>query len=119
MQSKLDELLDLFSALGWGRDCYGRNLICTPFEGNYGPAGWVLCLDGSPPRGTLLVLSGKAELPFSAFYTDGVRSKKLQVRQEATVRRFWQEHLEHATEAIEFRASAQDSRRTMGREVTA
>lgn len=39
-----------------------RPLECTPFSGNYGElAGWVICVNGSPPKGTLVVFeSGKA-----------------------------------------------------------
>jgi hypothetical protein len=41
-------------------DVGGRPLVCTPFKGAYGPAGWVICVEGSPPRGTLLVLTSES-----------------------------------------------------------
>ena len=33
-----------------------RDLVCTPYVGNYGMVcGWVVCVNGSPPRGTLVI----------------------------------------------------------------
>jgi hypothetical protein len=34
-----------------------RDLCCTPFRGAYGRAGWVIAVNGSPPRGVLTVLT--------------------------------------------------------------
>jgi hypothetical protein len=34
---------------------YGRDIVVTPYEGEYGLAGYVVCLNGSPARGTFLV----------------------------------------------------------------
>ena len=36
-------------------DYRARDLVVTTFGGNYGPAGWVIALNGSPPRGLFLV----------------------------------------------------------------
>lgn len=32
-----------------------RQVIVTPYQGNYGAAGFVIAINGSPPRGTLVV----------------------------------------------------------------
>lgn len=37
-----------------GHDFLSRKLICTPFEGCYGAHGWVVCVNGSPPRGLVI-----------------------------------------------------------------
>jgi hypothetical protein len=29
-------------------------LICTPFAGRFGPAGWIVVVNGTPPRGRVL-----------------------------------------------------------------
>ena len=52
-----------------------RDLIFTPFEGCYGVAGWVLCMNGSPPRCTI-VLNKISTSQFHAFviYHDRVKS---------------------------------------------
>jgi hypothetical protein len=34
---------------------HGREICVTPFEGNYGKAGYVIAINGSPPRGILIV----------------------------------------------------------------
>ena len=34
-----------------------RDLCCSPFDGAYGRAGWVIAVNGSPPRGMLTVLT--------------------------------------------------------------
>lgn len=40
------------------KDLMSRPLVCTPFGGAYGRAGAVICLEGSPPRGTVLAYEG-------------------------------------------------------------
>ena len=38
------------------RDFLRRGLFCTPYGGNYGKlAGWLVCVVGSPPKGTLIL----------------------------------------------------------------
>lgn len=32
-----------------------RKVYATPYEGHYGPAGWILTINGSPTRVTILV----------------------------------------------------------------
>ena len=43
-------------------DVRGRKLCCTPFRGAYGRAGWVIAVNGSPPRGMLTVLTSEGDL---------------------------------------------------------
>jgi hypothetical protein len=38
-----------------------REVCITPFEGNYGVAGWVIVINGSPPRGILTVVGKDPE----------------------------------------------------------
>lgn len=51
-------------------DFQERELCCTPFTGAYGRAGWVIAVNGSPPRGVLVALSQ------SVYHLDG-KSKRL------------------------------------------
>ena len=39
----------------WGKDVLDREIICTPCDGAYGLAWWVVAVNGSPPRGTLVL----------------------------------------------------------------
>ena len=39
----------------YSKDILSRKLIFTPFGGRYGPAGWVVAINGSPPRLILLL----------------------------------------------------------------
>lgn len=36
-------------------DIYQRELCIAPYPGAYGLAGWVITVNGSPPRGTIIV----------------------------------------------------------------
>ena len=36
-------------------DFKGREIIITPFDGNYGRAGYVIVINGSPPRGVFII----------------------------------------------------------------
>lgn len=58
-----EELKDLMCELCHGsqrptrgayQDYRGRELIVTKYDGAYGTAGWVIALNGSPPRGVLI-----------------------------------------------------------------
>jgi hypothetical protein len=66
-----------------------RGLECTPFLGNYGPAGWLVCVNGSPPRGSLLLYDH-----WGTFYVGEGKSRRLTGRQQlATIAAFKKEHL--------------------------
>src|SRR5262245_46051271 len=57
-------------------DYLQRGLICTPFAGGYGKvSGWVICVNGSPPKGTLVVF-GKGPPNAPAYYLSG-RSRRI------------------------------------------
>jgi hypothetical protein len=64
-------------------DFYGRELVCTPFGGCYGPAGWVACVNGSPPRGTVLIVGSRFDGGPILVYFDGTRSRRLNDHGEA------------------------------------
>lgn len=79
------------------RDYHQRDLVCTPFDGAYGRAGWVICVNGSPPQGTLLVIGKGARDP--VFYAYEGRSRKLSSDQCQLVREFCSLCLEWRTPA--------------------
>jgi hypothetical protein len=88
---------------GYRRDFYGREIVATPYGGNYGTAGWVLCVNGSPPRGTVLL---DAELigVNGIVYWDGFRCRKVQMDSEAgrSLKRFYEQHLSQSEETVMF-----------------
>jgi len=55
-----------------------RSLFCTPFEGDSveAIAGWVVCVDGSPPKGTLVIFR-KGPPDSSAYYLHGHNPKHI------------------------------------------
>jgi hypothetical protein len=63
MDKSANDLMQLFLRWYYGNDIGAmevadfdtRKLICTPFGGP-GTAGWVVCVNGTPPRGTLVIL---------------------------------------------------------------
>lgn len=70
-----------------------RKLICTPYDGSYGIAGWVICVEGSPPKGTL-VLTERAGKDGPFFYIRFGKSKRIKAaKQLATIAEFYKEHL--------------------------
>lgn len=42
-------------------DVMERELVITPFGGNYGVAGYIIVINGSPPRGIVMVIGGGTE----------------------------------------------------------
>jgi hypothetical protein len=86
-------------------DFYGRQLVCTPYEGCYGHAGWVVCVNGSPPRGTLLIdapttYAGRMEL---VYYEIGVRPRLVTSwRDVGPVGIFHDRYLKGRTAAVTF-----------------
>jgi hypothetical protein len=99
--------LDLFRTLGrLGRDIDDRKLVCTPFNGEYGLAGWVVCVEGSPPRGTLVIPKDWQQVPFRPFYIDCEfwRSQRLTGEEQLkTIQHFCASHLAGASEAFDIR----------------
>lgn len=57
----------LWKLLGWGattEDAGGRRVVITPYEGNWGVAGHVIAVEGSPPRGVVYIPSTEAAIVF-------------------------------------------------------
>lgn len=83
-------------------DFVGRSLVCTPYEGCYGQAGWVVCVNGSPPRGTVIITAPSRLQDFILFW-DGFRARRLPNGFEATetLWRFWRDYLKEAKAPME------------------
>lgn len=57
-----------------------RKLCVTPFDGNYGIAGYAIVLNGSPPHGCIISLEGDNYdhyMPASIFFLDQDRSRRM------------------------------------------
>lgn len=81
-------LYDLFEKLTRCSDTRQRELICTPCGGNYGSvAYWVIAVNGSPPRGTIL-FGSHYDLPPDIFFIDQCRSRRLGQSQCGVVKDF-------------------------------
>jgi hypothetical protein len=82
------DIVDLLTHLNGGRaDIIGRELIATPYLGAYGLAGAILAVNGSPPRGTIVV-DYSFDYPMSVFYINQARSRRLGEQQARMVKRF-------------------------------
>src|SRR5262245_41676998 len=97
----LTDFSDLLFRLHFGKhpsvahrqDFFGRTLHLTPFEGCYGRAGWVACVNGSPPRGTLVILLDGRDV-LDCFHLEHGRSRRVHGdAQRAVVQAFVGEHL--------------------------
>ena len=102
-----EDVRDLFCELRFGRhgptaaqraQVDGRTLVCSPIHGCYGsPSGWAICLEGSPPQGTLLVMARDVEHvtrpPVYFVTTGGWRWRRLAHRQLRMLLPFWRQHL--------------------------
>jgi hypothetical protein len=74
------------------RELAGRAVVCTPCGGNYGKvAYWLLVVNGSPPRGTVLFEAGTDPWPVAYALAGG--SRKLGAAQARTVSAFVKEFL--------------------------
>ncbi len=94
------ELYDLWAQLLYGRSClagprnelYTRQLIVTPFEGNYGLAGYVLVMNGSPPKGVIIIVANDEIFPIEScspvFFLSGGKARHLGSAQAELVRRY-------------------------------
>ena len=72
------------------KDFDGREIVMTPFGGAYGQAGWVIAVEGSPPRGVIISLETERHdyQPPAIFYLGMDRSRRLGDAQAKTVRKF-------------------------------
>lgn len=72
------------------QDFDDRELVVTPFDGCYGRAGWVLAMNGSPPRGILVSTeaSGMNNHPAQIFYIRSDKSKRIGPAQAEVVRTY-------------------------------
>ena len=81
-----------FSRQSWDRtqtarrDFAGRKICVTVYSGHYGNAGHVICLEGSPPRGTLLVPRDLDAVSGSVVFWNNARPRLLGIRQSRIVR---------------------------------
>jgi hypothetical protein len=105
-EASFKPVMRLFGRLGrCSRHVAGWPLVCTPFEGCYGRAGWVLAVNGSPPRGTIVLFNDfphRITKPF--FYIDSGMSKSHRLsgdEQARTLARFFEEHLRNAAAPFE------------------
>src|SRR6516162_5383158 len=98
---------DLFGELRFGRgeltphQCAQvacRTLVCTPLQGHYGvAAGWCVVLEGSPPKGSVFIVSRDIEnvRPAPVYYVtpDGFRWRRLGGGQVRQLLPFWRQRL--------------------------
>jgi len=85
------------------RDFLRRGLCCTPYGGNYGKlAGWLVCVVGSPPKGTLIMEIGGPALHVSDAYWFYGRSKRVSNDMKCLpiIEAFFNEHLSGQHEAF-------------------
>lgn len=78
-----------------------RPLVCTPYNGNHGTiSGWVICVNGSPPRGTMLIkILSSSQL--DAFYIADDKCKNITgKRQLETILNFFDAQLKKKEEAF-------------------
>jgi hypothetical protein len=119
-------LRDLFAELRFGRheptaaqraQVDGRTLVCTPICGNYGtPAGWCVCLEGSPPKGSVFIVSRDIENthPAPVYYVTpgGFRWRRLAERQVRLLLPFWRRFLRDGDAGFELPGVAWPPART-------
>lgn len=72
------------------KDFEGRELVVSPFDGHYGLAGWIIAVNGSPPRGVVVSLETRERryMPASVFYLEMDKSRRLGAAQASIVRKF-------------------------------
>ena len=87
-------------------DMAGRAIVATPYGGCYGPAGWIICLNGSPPKCTIVAESGSDSIICIACGS----ARRLGPKQAETVRKFVAVHLQHLTAAVVIAPTVDDGR---------
>ncbi len=71
------------------KDFFSRELVVTPFDGAYGRAGFVIAVNGSPPRGVMVSLEGDSKsVPPAIFFLEMDKSRRVGDAQAKIVRRF-------------------------------
>jgi hypothetical protein len=88
---------------GARKDFFGRELVCTPVGGCYGLAGWVACVNGSPPRGLVLFAATRQSRDFLVYWNGAVPRRLDNCSHAAQVLwRFHAQHLEDANQPFVF-----------------
>jgi hypothetical protein len=116
MASAAKELMQLFLKLSQPHGKYEgraeadaeyqqRDLVCTPYVGNYQRiAGWVICVNGSPPKGTLIVsVEGPDEVP--TFFL-GATAKRMREKENKIIQAFYDEHLKDKNATLVLKTKA-------------
>lgn len=74
------------------KDVYSRKIVVTQYDGNYGNAGLVIALNGSPPRGTIILAESRHDIGFwippKVFYIVDEKSRRMGDKQSQVVREF-------------------------------
>ena len=65
----------------YGHDGHPRKIHVTPYDGAYGLAGYVVAVNGSPPRGTFITTAYHG----CVYITPDGRSRKMSERQAGMV----------------------------------
>src|SRR6516162_7942207 len=67
-------------------------LVCTPYRGSIDKtSGWVVCVNGSPPKGTLVIIGTNA--PQAAFRLGRKSRRVTGHKQLRVIRKFFAHHL--------------------------
>ena len=73
-----------------------RELYCTPYEFGDDHPGWVVCVGGTPAKGTLVI---KGRMPGAASYILSVKANRIDLESEQTiVKQFFEAELRGKTE---------------------
>lgn len=89
------------------QDVMTRELVCTPVRANGGTlSNWVVSVEGSPPRGTLLLpsMAGQSDYYFISFQGD--MKKVTSSRQRETVKAFRSRYLSEADQEVRIPVTA-------------
>jgi hypothetical protein len=82
------------------REYLKRSMVCTPYMGSYGKlSGWVICVNGSPPKGTLVIMGTSP--PLAAFRLGQKSQRVIGDKQVRIIRQFFQLHLKGRDNAFE------------------
>lgn len=98
-ETALTELRHLIFRLTKVRDSRERDLVCTPYGGTYETvAGWVIVVEGSPARGTILIDGLFISAIPQVFFIDEGKSRRLGSEQARIVCTFAKLHLPNCGE---------------------
>jgi len=105
--NSISRLIDLLADLKFDKDSgaktvadfKSRPLVCTPYKANHGVvSGWVICVNGSPPKATLLI--DQFSSPLIAFHIADKPKKIRGPKQLETIKEFFTDHLKGKEEAF-------------------